>query len=739
MRVRHLIVATLIASTSFASTAAPVAEAASVPYPIRNIPLPPDSAFVSLAPGARFASYFPGNGLDQNRIDLATGLSTTIVPDQPYMSLDDGGRFAWARGTDNELLLRDLNTASTTTHDPFGATDWFPDSVADIDAAGRYVLIDAANGSLALGRTFLYDATLRQLVTPEPVGLSTGTNQSSGVSISDDGRFVSYAEVVTGGAPTEQFVQWDRQTDQRLVVPRPAQHDLAVGGWTISPDFQWILFPASVAGVVPGLDATSRLYRRNRASGATDVVPADIARLSEFAVTNGGGRVIFTENRVSRLDPAFVLPQLLTWDGAGPANLITTGVDGLAADGGVFRWAFSDDGTLISFTSFASNLPPARSGLDPERLFQVTLPAIGSVNAAAVVAAGERYCVAAVGADPGDFVGINITPVLATAPGFGTLHSSDDPAGSTSNVNFGPNTVDPNVAFAKVGADGQICFTNGPLGPVHVILDEMIVADATAFRSPTPTGSTRLVNTREGLGGTIVQPAETRCVAAVGAQPGEFVGVNVLPVDATGPGFGTIHPSGSPAGSSSTANYTRGSFDPNFAFTKVGPDGQICFTNAPFGPVHLILDELIVGTSTVMRTPTPGPTSDRPVDTRTGIGGNRLQPSGTLCFAIPGSNPADVGFVNILAVDAAGPGFATVHSSSDSPGSTSNANYAANSFDPNMGIASFGPDNRMCLTNGPISATDVIIDSQVIATGTAFTKPTPAGTVRLVDTRIARA
>jgi hypothetical protein len=360
------------------------------------------------------------------------------------------------------------------------------------------------------------------------------------------------------------------------------------------------------------------------------------------------------------------------------------------------------------------------------------------VNADAVVQPGETYCVAAVGADPGDFVGVNVTPVLAVAPGFGVLHSSDDAPGGTSNVNFGPGTVDPNVAFAKVGADGRICFTNSVLGPVHVLLDQLIVADAAVFRSPSTSGSVRLADTRIGLGGPIVAPSETRCVAAAGAAPGEFVGVNVLPVEATAAGFGTVHPSGTGPGASSTANFGPGTFDPNFAFTNVGPDGQICFTNSIHGPVHLLLDQLIVGVASALAAPSPGPNADRPVDTRIGVGGTTLAPGASVCFTIPGGAPGDFGGVNLLPLQATGPGFGTLRSSDDAPGSTSNANFGIGTFDPNFAIAEFGTDGRMCFTNSENNTTDVIVDSQVIADSSAFSQPTPTGSVRLVDTRIGR-
>ena len=403
---------------------------------------------------------------------------------------------------------------------------------------------------------------------------------------------------------------------------------------------------------------------------------------------------------------------------------------------GVNTIHISPDSTRVTFTSFASNLDGERGGTS-SRLYQLTLPP-PYPNTSSVVQASETFCVPAVGAAPGDFVGVNVTPVFAASPGFGVIHSSDDPAGSTSNVNFGPGSVDPNVAFAKVGADGKICFTNSVHGPVHVIIDEMIVADAAAFRSPTATGSARLADTRIGLGGPIVAASETRCLPAVGAAPGEFVGVNLLPVEAITPGYGTIHPGGTTCRPVVHRQLRQRHFDPNFTFTEVGADGTICFTNSVHGPVHVIIDELIVGDETAMSRPTPGPASDRPVDTRFAVGAGRLASGARVCFGIPGGAAGDFAGVNILPVFADGPGFGTLHSSADAPGSTSNVNFATGTFDPNFAIAAFGPDDQVCFTNGAAGAVDVIIDSQVIAAAAVFAEPTADGSVRLVDTRIAR-
>lgn len=742
MKWRHILNMVGLATAIVAPVLGPshVAEAAVRPYPVRRIPVTGVSLFAGIRPAMERADYVMVLDVaDAARLEVATG-ETTPIAFAGFSAMSSGntlaadGKYGYAVNDKQIKRVTIDGGASVVFTVPFTG-DWSLTRVADTDASGRYLLLQASSGGFGSLRVFLYDTQTRQLVTPEPDGVEAATNVEP-IWISDDGQQVRYATYFVGGS-YDGITTWDRSSGRRTTLGPPKDHDAAAGQWTASPDLGWVVFPGSKAGIVPGLDATTRLYRRDLTTGITSVVPLEMATVDAYAVGNGGRVLTVADGAVAG---GGTMPQIYTWDGSGPALMVSRSPGGAAADSGVEQSPLPiGDSTLerILFTSFSTNMVPGETTVT-RRLFEATLPAVGSVNAGAAVGPRERYCVTAAGAEPGDFVGVNITPVGAGAPGFGTLHSSDDPPGPTSNVNFGAGTVDPNVAFAEVGADGRICFTNSMHGPVHLILDEMIVADSDAFRPPTADGSTRLVDTRVGLGGTTVAASETRCVRAAGASAGEFVGVNVLPLDARSPGFGTLHPSGSAPGPSSTANFGPGSVDPNFAFTQVGADGRICFTNSVHGPVELVLDELIVGTADAMSRPTGGSSSDRPVDTRKSPG-TPLAPGGTVCFTVGGAVAGDFGGVNLLAVEASGPGYATLHSSAEAPGTTSNINFAPGSVDPNFGIAAFGSDRSLCLTNSRNSSAHVVIDSQVIAKANVFSKPSVAGTVRLVDTRVGRA
>jgi hypothetical protein len=97
---------------------------------------------------------------------------------------------------------------------------------------------------------------------------------------------------------------------------------------------------------------------------------------------------------------------------------------------------------------------------------------------------------------------MNLTPVEASGPGYGLLVSSaigDPPIAS--NANYGPNTVDPNVAVAPIGPDGQVCFVNSNLAFVHLVADHLGTIRSNAYVPALTSGAPdRKVDTRIGLG-----------------------------------------------------------------------------------------------------------------------------------------------------------------------------------------------------------------------------------------------
>ena len=93
---------------------------------------------------------------------------------------------------------------------------------------------------------------------------------------------------------------------------------------------------------------------------------------------------------------------------------------------------------------------------------------------------------------------MNLTPVLAEGAGNGLLVSSDlTTPPNASNANYAPGTVDPNVAIAPIGRDGQVCYVNSRHTSVHLIADHLGTIDADAYTPATPTGAPdRKIDTR---------------------------------------------------------------------------------------------------------------------------------------------------------------------------------------------------------------------------------------------------
>jgi hypothetical protein len=119
-----------------------------------------------------------------------------------------------------------------------------------------------------------------------------------------------------------------------------------------------------------------------------------------------------------------------------------------------------------------------------------------------------RLCFGVVG-DAGDIAVLNLTPVLAAGAGNGQLVSSDvATAPVASNVNFGPGTVDPNVAMAQIGVDGRVCFVNSQHSDVDLVADQLGTIRASAFVLPGPTGApSRRADTRPVVSGTALTSA----------------------------------------------------------------------------------------------------------------------------------------------------------------------------------------------------------------------------------------
>ena len=641
--------------------------------------------------------------------------------------VEPGSNVGWEVIWPHTVRRHDLDSGtSEDTTIPFTFLDWGISGVPVMSENGRYWLIGVSSAVYGGGRTVLYDADTDTILTPDgdpDYGIGT-LRDSSGVAVSDDGTTVWYIERSTVGAPW-RHVRWDRDTDTHTVLGDWPQPD---------PDQEWTLELVD-----------DQLVRTRSSDGSTSVVPTGGRRLFQSAVLEDGAVILALEQGTPMWDEAV---QLFRWDGtSSDLELLSVGHDGEPADMGIDRpynssrsFVTTPDGSSIAFTSFATNLAPTLDTEEPDerRIFLVETviepqprPLPVPDAAAAPLEPGETYCFPAVGAEPGDMAIVNVTPVGATGAGHATVHSSDAPAGPTSNVNFRTGTVDPNVAVAPVGIDGELCVTNSEHATVHLVVDQLLVGDPGALDVPTPDGAARLVDTRTDGSTLPIPPGGTRCATAVGA-PGDIAIVNITPVRATGSGHGTLHSSDDPPGRTSNVNFRTGSTDPNVGAAALGADGAVCFSNSEHSSVHVILDQLAVADPDSVRYPSDDG-AIRLHDTREADDGLPISPSERRCFG--GVGP--VAIVNLTPVRADARGNGALVADGESAGGTSNVNYGPGTVDPNLGIAAVSGDG-VCFVASEHASVHVVLDQLLVVDDGVFSTPTPGGAHRLTDTRVGR-
>ncbi|WP_420451084.1 hypothetical protein [Ilumatobacter sp.] len=327
---------------------------------------------------------------------------------------------------------------------------------------------------------------------------------------------------------------------------------------------------------------------------------------------------------------------------------------------------------------------------------------------------------------------VNLTPVGASGTGYGQLVSSDvaDPP-VAANVNHTRGSIDPNVALAPIGADGEVCSVNGPTADVFLVADQIGRLAASVLTGAGDSGAPRrLVDTRDGAPRRL-GPTSRLCVAAAG-DPGDATVVNLTPVRASGTGYGQLVSSDVVvAPVAANVNYTVGSIDPNVALAPIGADGEVCFVNGPTAGVDLVADQIGAIDAGAHSAATTTGAPERRADTR--VDGARLAPSQRRCFPVDGA-VGDAAVVNLTPVRASGTGYGQlVSSDAVDLEVAANVNYTVGSIDPNVALAPIGADGEVCFVNGPTAGVDLVADQiGAIAADRSVVGDSP---VRVLDTR----
>jgi hypothetical protein len=168
---------------------------------------------------------------------------------------------------------------------------------------------------------------------------------------------------------------------------------------------------------------------------------------------------------------------------------------------------------------------------------------------------------------------LNVTAVAGAQAGFVTVYRCGDPVPATSNVNFAPGGVVPNLVVAAPDATGGVClFANQP---THLVVDLFggLTASAVNLHAPVRAIDTRTAASEPAAGSTVT--------AATAAPPGTTgVLVNVTTTQPTTSGFLTAFACDAGRPPTSNLNVVPQQTVANFATVKPDATGNICvFTN----------------------------------------------------------------------------------------------------------------------------------------------------------------
>jgi hypothetical protein len=336
-----------------------------------------------------------------------------------------------------------------------------------------------------------------------------------------------------------------------------------------------------------------------------------------------------------------------------------------------------------------------------------------------------------------DAVVLNMTAVNAQAPGFATVYPCGRSRPEASNLNYAAGQTIPNLVIAQPGAGGKVCIYS--FAAIDVLADVSGYFPAgsgfTALSNPT-----RVLDTRNGIGAPAARVGAGSTlelqVTGVAGVPlnADAVVLNMTAVNAQAPGFATVYPCGRSRPEASNLNYAAGQTIPNLVIAQPGAGGKVCIYS--FAAIDVLADVSGYFPAGSGFTALSNPT--RVLDTRNGIGapaarvgaGSTLELQVTGVAGVPLN--ADAVVLNMTAVNARAPGFATVYPCGRSRPEASNLNYAAGQTIPNLVIAQPGAGGKVCIYS--FAAIDVLADvSGFFPAGSGFTAL--SNPTRVLDTR----
>ena len=308
-----------------------------------------------------------------------------ITPDGRYVGLlTDAGLVPGDLNglADGYVRDRQAGTTRIVTVSSGGGVVSSGGTLASLSDDARFAAFWSYSGNLVPGDTnSAQDVFVRDLLlgTTERVSVDSngvqGDSESTGGTLSADGRFVLFTSSATNLVPGDTNGQQDaflrdRQsgtTERVSMGVGGVQGDDASGGGGLSPDGRYVVFTSRATNLVPG-DTNIRVdvFVRDRQLGTTERVSVATSGAEGNGDARGGnlspdGRFVLFASGSNNLVPGdtngvediFLRDRLL-----GTTERVSAGASGTQGNGQSRDGTITADGRYVAFWSYASNLVP---------------------------------------------------------------------------------------------------------------------------------------------------------------------------------------------------------------------------------------------------------------------------------------------------------------------------------------------------------------------------------------------
>jgi Tol biopolymer transport system component len=367
---RHVRIARFSLTLLLSPSALAVLAAKPTPPPPSSPPPPGITTRVSVA----------GDGTQGNNASY----DTVLTPDARYVAFvsDASNLVPGDTNGQPDVFVRDRTTGTvervSVASDGTQANNWSYGAV--ISADGRYVAFYSYATNLVNAEPHYYSDVYvhdRATHTTERVSVAsdgtTGDSYSFSPSISADGRYVafeSYATNLVAGDTNgmeDVFVR-DRlagATERISVDGTGGQGDKGSRQARITGDGRYVVFLSDATNLVPGDgNAATDVFLRDRVTYATERVSVGNGGVEGNDASYGSGVsadgrwVLFCSDATNLVDGDTngVTDTFVRDRSTGVTERVSLGPNGVQGNDASYTATISDDGNVVAFTSYASNL-----------------------------------------------------------------------------------------------------------------------------------------------------------------------------------------------------------------------------------------------------------------------------------------------------------------------------------------------------------------------------------------------